>query len=170
MPDGFVALERFFRQAAAPSPAGESAESPPPAEMESSDEEPAGGSSAAIADVLAAARRFYAALGDALEAAVDELLRDIACDVLARELALAPADVASIAAAALRRYAATAPLRLRAHPEETGALEGLELPVVADAGLRRGDVVIDVRAGTIDASLGARLEHVLDRPVQSVTP
>lgn len=112
---------------------------------------------------FAAVRRFRAALADALETALDILLRDIACDVLARELALAPADLAAIATAALERYGAEAPLRVRAHPDDVAALEGVAVSVAADAGLRRGDLAIDLRTGTIDASLGARLACALAR-------
>lgn len=111
---------------------------------------------------LAAVRRFRAALCDALDAALDELRRAIARDVLARELRLAPADVAAIAAGALERYAGERPLRLRVHPDDAAALATGDLNVVADAGLRRGDVAIDLHAGTIDATLGARLACVME--------
>ena len=114
-------------------------------------------------DELAAVRRYHAALSDALDAALDALLRDVARDVLGRELTLAPVDVAAIATKALKRYQSEGPLRLRVHPDDVAALSGATLNVVADAGLRRGDVAIDLRAGTIDATLGARLECVLEQ-------
>ena len=91
-------------------------------------------------------RRFHAALADALDVALEGLLRDVACDVLARELSLAPADVAAIAVRALARYANESPVRVRMHPEEISRVAGMNVPVVADSELRRGDVAIDVRA------------------------
>lgn len=115
------------------------------------------------ADVCAEIRRFHAALADAVDAALHEIVRDVACEVLGRELQLATADVAAIARSALERFASDVPLRLRVHPHDASALATLGLPVVQDAALRRGDVVIELRSGTIDASLGTRLETVLER-------
>ena len=114
-------------------------------------------------EALAAFRRFHAALADALDAALHDLLREIACDVLARELALQPADVAAIAANVLERFAAEEPLRIRVHPGDLRLLPPLTVATLADPGLRRGDVIVEVRSGTIDATLGARLEAVLAR-------
>jgi flagellar biosynthesis/type III secretory pathway protein FliH len=109
----------------------------------------------------AAARRFNAALCDALAFSLERLVRDIACEVLARELELAPCDVATIAARALDRYAGEGVVRVRVHPGDVPVCATLDVPVVADRSLRPGDVVFDVRCGSIDASLGARLEAVL---------
>jgi flagellar biosynthesis/type III secretory pathway protein FliH len=168
MLDGFVPLHVFLHRAAAADSACEDAgEATSPAAGAGLVDEMQVEERRGVFDALAAARRFHAALADAADAALDNLLRNIACDVLGRELALAPADVASIVAAALERYAADSPVRLRAHPDETSALGGFNLAVIADRGLRRGDVAIDVRAGTIDASLGARLEHVLDSAIEA---
>ena len=158
MPEEFVPLDEFFRRSPPEvSPSGPTqSQRPSPA-----DEAAAEPARCGFADALAAARRFRAALADALEAATGELLRDIACDVLARELELAPADVTAIAATALERYAADCPVSLRAHPDETAALATFGVAVIADPTLRRGDVALDLRDGTIDASLGARLDCVL---------
>ena len=163
MPDGFVPLEAFFAREAIVEPAVRNpvdVEIPPagpPVREEVLVDERYGD-----VDAPAAVRRFHAALADALDAALDGLLRAVARDVLGRELALAPADVAVIADAALKRYAADFPVRLRAHPDDVTLLAGLNLAVTADRELRRGDVAIDVRSGTIDASLDARLERVLE--------
>lgn len=160
MAEGFVPLDAFLRECepAAP-PAGV-----PAARIENSGASPQPREEACeCAGALASVRRFHAALADALDFALDELLRDVACDVLARELTIAPADVVAIAARALARYAAESPVRLRAHPDEIACLTGMNVPVTADSELRRGDVAIDLRAGTIDASLGARLLCALER-------
>jgi hypothetical protein len=114
-----------------------------------------------LLDVLGEARRFRAALADALDVAVERLLRDIASDVVARELQLGAADVDAIVRAALRRHEREWPLRVRAHPDDMGALGDVDCAVAADAALRRGDLAFDLKSGTIDLSLGVRLETAL---------
>lgn len=158
MPDEFVPLDEFFRCSPPEESPPDQARDQTPIQTDEAASEP---TCYDVDDALAGARRFRAALADAVDAATGELLRDIACDVLARELALAPADVAAIAATALERYAADCPVRLRAHPDETAALATFGVAVIGDPSLRRGDVALDLRDGTIDASLGARLDCVL---------
>ncbi|MBV8638441.1 MAG: hypothetical protein JO322_10170 [Candidatus Eremiobacteraeota bacterium] len=106
------------------------------------------------------ARRFRAALADALDACVEELLRDVAGDVLARELRLAPCDVRAIVERAVERYGVD-PLCIRVNSADARAFEATGEKVVVDDRVRGGDVFIDIRQGSIDASLGARLERVL---------
>lgn len=111
-------------------------------------------------DVGAAAREarlFRARLADALDDALARLLREVAADVLARELRLAPCDVAEIARRALER----APVvRLRVAPADAGG--GYGLPVAVDPALRAGDAVFELDGGALDARLGVRLASVLD--------
>ncbi|MEO7201186.1 MAG: hypothetical protein ABI431_00970, partial [Candidatus Tumulicola sp.] len=95
MPDGFVPLDRALR--AAPEPQTVSGDLPTSV-VSTNEAEPD------LEDASAEARRFRAALADALALSLERLLRDVACDVLARELLLAPPDVAAIAARALERY------------------------------------------------------------------
>lgn len=154
MPDAFVPLAIYLRTE--PRDAPEPALEPEVAlrAIESGSHE--------LGDALRETRRFRAALADALEAAREDLLRDFAADVLARELILAPADVEGVARRALERiYEDERPLQLRAHPADAGQLHALEVPIVTDATLRRGDVVLELRQGSIDLSLGARLAAVL---------
>ncbi len=113
------------------------------------------------ADVLRAARRFRAGLSDALDAAVQELLQSIAREVLARELELGRAEVAAIVAAALDRFGPQKVLVIRAHPSDLEALAHVDLDCVADDALRPGDLRLELRSGTIDLTLEARLEAVL---------
>ena len=113
------------------------------------------------ADCAHDVRRFYACVADAVEAARADLLRDIAAAVLARELQLAPVELESIAASLLTRFAAEEPLRVLAHPDDVHRLRGLDVPASAGERLRRGDVMLVLRYGSIDASLGARLCDVL---------
>jgi flagellar biosynthesis/type III secretory pathway protein FliH len=114
-----------------------------------------------LESTLRAARRFRAALSDALEAALPQLLRAIAKDVLARELRLEPPETARVIAAALERAADDHVLAIRVHPNEHDAVARLGLATIADAALDPGDCRIELRSGTIDSSLQLRLETVL---------
>ena len=107
-------------------------------------------------ETLRELRLFRAKAADALDAAVHEMLGDVAAEVLARELQLAPADIGRIVNRALKRFAAAEPLRVRVHPHDAQGLH-LALPIRPDESLRPGDAVIELRCGSIDASLGARL-------------
>lgn len=116
-----------------------------------------------IADVFREVRRFRAALADSLEAVRADLLTDLAADVLARELRLAPADIARIVESVLERANIDDVVRILVHPDDVAALEGASISVQSDTRLRRGDASIVLRYGTIDASLGVRLADVLNR-------
>lgn len=110
---------------------------------------------------LRAARRFRAALSDALEAALPQLLAAIAEDVLARELQLEPVAIARVVEAALDRAGGDGVLTIRVHPNDRDAVAELGFTTLADAALCAGDCRIELRSGTIDASLRLRLETVL---------
>lgn len=153
MSSAYVPLAEFLRPI-------ESVSSPEPAPVRSV-ERPRESSSSECDEALRAARRFRAALDDALEAGLEELLGRIARDVLARELLLAPADVCAIVEAARERLADESVLAVRVHPSDLEALDGIDLDVVADRGLERGDLRLQVRSGTIDLTLAARLDAAL---------
>jgi flagellar biosynthesis/type III secretory pathway protein FliH len=108
---------------------------------------------------LADARRYRAALAEALQLSIAELTQDIASEILARELELKPCDIAGVVERAIERYAQT-PVRVRVHAEDAARVPACWQPVI-DEELRVGDVILEVRAGTIDARLGTRLERVL---------
>lgn len=159
MPDGFVPLTSFLRSVndeptipCIPASANGEPE-------ETTAQERAVG--AAYDEQLCAARRFRAALADALDVAVERLLREIANAVLARELELSLADIAAVVTAALDRFAGEKVLSLRVHPQELGALAELKLEKISDDALEPGDVVLELRSGTIDLKLAARLEAAL---------
>lgn len=116
--------------------------------------------SASEEEIAREVRLFHARMREMLEEAVQTMLCDIAADVLARELRIAPADIARIVDAALQRYASEEPLRVRVHPQECARVR-CEAPVVADARLRQGDALIELRSGWVEATLGVRLESVL---------
>lgn len=101
-------------------------------------------------------RLFHARVIEAVDAAVERIVADIAADVLARELLLAPADIDAIVDRALRRFAAEEPLRVRVHPDDAARLH-CGVPVIGDPSLRCADAILELREGSVDASLGVRL-------------
>ena len=111
-------------------------------------------------EALSEVRRFRASLADALEQARFSVLSDIAVEVVGRELQLQPAALRAIVERATERYFDAQPLAVRVHPDEVAEVAAA-YPAIADATLRRGDVTIELRTGTVDARLGVRLERVL---------
>lgn len=110
-----------------------------------------------IQAALRDARLFQARLADAFDEAASRLLRELAADVVGRELRLAPCDIAHI----VRRTRAGAPVvAVRIAPEDAAAL--VDVPVVIDATLRSGDAIVELTGGAIDARLGVRLAQVLE--------
>lgn len=110
-----------------------------------------------LVSALRAARLFRAQLTDALTEAFGTLLRDLAADVLARELRLAPCDLEAL----LQRVAERAPIvRVRVAPSDVVRIAGVS--VEADAGLDPGDAIVELAGGAIDARLGVRLATVLE--------
>jgi flagellar biosynthesis/type III secretory pathway protein FliH len=126
-------------------------EEPPPLEPSPDDE--------LVADVCARVRRFRAMLDDALDRTLADLLREIAVDVVGRELLLAPADLAAIVRRACERCAEI-PVAVRVHPSQQPLCD-FDVPVLPDPLLRNGDVQIELRSGSIDARLGVRIEQML---------
>lgn len=113
-------------------------------------------------ETLAELRRFRAAVSDAVDVAVRSVLCDVAADVLARELELAPANIEAIVTRACTRYASDGVICARVHPDEAAQVRNTGVDAIADPALRRGDAILCVRSGTIDVTLGARLGAVLD--------
>lgn len=111
-------------------------------------------------ELLREVRLFRARIAEALEQTLRTLLCDIAAEVLARELELAPADIAALVRRVLERFAQEEPLRVRAHPEDAPHLN-CGVPVIEDARLPQGDVVIELHDGAVVSSLGMRLDAVL---------
>lgn len=105
-------------------------------------------------------RLFHARVREGIDAAVDTLISDIAADVLGRELLSEPANLRNIVSRLVERYFADEPVRVRVSPSDAADLR-CALPVVADERLRSGDAVLELRCGSVDATLGARLSDVL---------
>ncbi len=120
------------------------------------------------ADAVAAvreARLFRARLADAFDDAVARLLRELATDVLARELRLAPCDLAAIVRAVGERapvvrvcIAACDATALAGGP----LIRGCDAAVVEDPALAAGDAIVEFAGGALDARLGVRLATVLE--------
>ena len=118
---------------------------------------------AAVLDELALLR---VAAADALRAAMRRALDAFAHDVLARELELAPADVAALAERALVSFAAYEPIGIVACPADAARIAAA-LPVRADAALAPGDVIVEVRDGAIESTFDLRRDAALDAATAS---
>ena len=115
----------------------------------------------AVARVLGESARWYARLNDALDAACARLLRDIAAGVLARELQLAPCEIA-VVVERIRDEMLGEPLCVRLHPEDAAQWTDASLPCRRDDSLVPGDALLELHEGSIDARFGVRLQAVLD--------
>jgi len=110
-----------------------------------------------VADALRDARLFRARLADAFAEAAQRLLRELACEVLARELRVAPCDLAAL----VQRVRERVPVvRVRVAAADLGAVTGV--PLVADPALQPGDAIVELAGGALDARLGVRLAAVLE--------
>jgi flagellar biosynthesis/type III secretory pathway protein FliH len=110
--------------------------------------------------VLADVMTFRARLAEAFEGMRERLLTELATEVLARELQLAPVAIEAIARRLVTAFADEEPLALRVSPSDHGAVR-IDIPVEADAQLRRGDAVLVVRDGELESTLGIRLDAIL---------
>jgi flagellar biosynthesis/type III secretory pathway protein FliH len=165
MSEGFITLASFLRPLR-PEPVSAALveryfpESPPVQAPEGEE------SLTEYVQTFGAIRRFRAAVADALDVCVQRLLEEIAQNVLARELARAGADVAAIVAKTRERFSDDRLLTVRVHPQDRAALRELAIETVCDESLTPGDIVAELRSGTIDLRLSARLENALACCVQ----
>jgi hypothetical protein len=111
-----------------------------------------------------AARLFRARLADAFDDAAARLLRELACDVLARELRLAPCELSALVRRARERMPV---VRVRVAACDVVRVgmplsHNRDVEVIADSALVGGDAVVEVAGGAFDARLGVRLATVLE--------
>lgn len=107
--------------------------------------------------VLHDARLFRARLADAFDDVSAKLVRELAADVLMRELRLAPCDLAAL----VQRVRERAPIvRVRVAAADVDSVRGV--PVVIDPALEAGDAIVELAGGAVDARLGVRLAGVLE--------
>ncbi len=97
---------------------------------------------------------------ESFERASADLLGKLAYDVLARELALAPADLSALAARALSLLAEHEPIALAVAPCDVGALQ-TTLPLRADASLEPGDLNVEVRDGAFESRFALRVRDTI---------
>jgi len=149
MPNRFVSLATRLREPASIAPEV-------PGDAPSADEEPVRAPSGAIDDCA----MFRARLLEAFDRARATFIADLATEVLARELQLAPASIDAIAARIVADYSDEMPVRLRVSPGDRERVQ-VDLPIEVDPSLRSGDVVLVVRDGSLESTLGARLDAVV---------
>lgn len=114
----------------------------------------AGDERAAVRD----ARLFRARLADAFDDAFGRLLRELATEVLARELRIAPCDLVAL----IERIGRDAPfVRVRVAPADAAHEYGV--PSIVDPMLEPGDAVLELAGGARDLRLGVRLAGVLEK-------
>ncbi|MDQ2680444.1 MAG: flagellar assembly protein FliH [Candidatus Eremiobacteraeota bacterium] len=103
---------------------------------------------------------FRARVAESFETACDRLVREFARELLARELHLGPADITEIVRTACVGIERDNILRIRVNPQDATGLS-TDIPVSSDHSLARGDAIIELCHGSIDASLGVRFESLL---------
>ncbi len=114
----------------------------------------------ARADIVQELALMRLAALEAFERATADLLASLAQDVLARELAIAPADLGALAARALAQFAEHEPIAIVVAPGDAAAFE-TPLPVRVDASLDAGDLAIDVRDGHFESRFALRLREAV---------
>ncbi|MGI4876707.1 MAG: FliH/SctL family protein [Janthinobacterium lividum] len=98
---------------------------------------------------------------DTVRGAFLNLVKALAEAAVAAELQVNPAVISRLVDTALASVETRDGIIVRLHPDDVGVLV-LDLPVVADAALVRGTVVIDGPSFVVRASLEARLAVILE--------
>ncbi len=99
---------------------------------------------------------------EAFERATTTLLQALARDVLARELALAPAAIATLVDAALVAASASEPVTIVVSPADRVYVHAT-VPLRVDESLVAGDVIVEVRDGAFVSTFALRLDDALAR-------
>ena len=110
-----------------------------------------------LKDAWRDARLFRAQLEEAFDDALARMLRDLAADVLVRELRLAPCDLAALIGRAVQR----APF-VRVRVAAGDGARDYAIPSVVDPKLESGDAILELSGGALDLRLGVRLATVLE--------
>lgn len=135
--------------------------STPLAEPISSCADPTGAEDGALSEMLGDLALARLAALEAYDRAVPRLVEALARDVLGRELILAPADIAKLAANLRGAFAADGPVGLVVSAGDAARFAG-EFPVRIDPRLKDGDLVLEVRDGEIDASFPLRCRLAIE--------
>lgn len=113
------------------------------------------------AEVLSELVRMRLFALEAFERGVESLLASFAREVLARELATAPADLTALASQAVAAFHRDEPVRLVIGPADAARVTS-SLPVRVDPALQAGDLVVEVATGAFESPLAFRLASALD--------
>jgi flagellar biosynthesis/type III secretory pathway protein FliH len=153
MADRFVSLASLLR------PQPEPPIEPASAAADTTDAAPVVPPAAAATppEMLTECKVFRARLLDAFDHARAKLVQDLAAEVLGRELELAPPAIDVLAARLIENHAEEIPVRLRVSPADRERVR-IDLPIDVDPSLRSGDLVLIVRDGMLESTLGLRLE------------
>jgi hypothetical protein len=155
VPDGFVTLAVLVRGPATPP-------DPEPLERAEPNVAPPQPPAPLPPAILCELARLRLAAAEAYERGAAALLASLARDVLARELLLAPADLAALVATAPATCGAREPVTLVVSSADAASLaDRTPLPVRIDPALGAGDLVVEVRDGAYASPLRFRLERVL---------
>lgn len=121
----------------------------------------------AHADIVHELALMRLAAREAFERTTVALLDALAKDVLARELSIAAADVASLVERALAAFGNCEPVGLAISGADRGRVHAA-LPVRIDDALEAGDLIVDVSDGAIASTFAFRLEDALARVALAV--
>lgn len=89
------------------------------------------------------------------------LLEQFADVVLGRELMLEPIEIDELARRIWESASDAEPIVLRVHPDDAATLDATEVPIRSDPSLQRGDLVLELRDGEIDARYAVRRADVI---------
>ncbi|MGN2247595.1 FliH/SctL family protein [Frateuria sp. GZRR35] len=123
---------------------------------------------ARLASICEQAARPLEALDAAVEQELAQLAMLVARRVIAQELAARPELIAqAVRQAAAALPAATRELRVRLHPDDLALMRELEATethwqLVADPALKRGDCLLDSERSRLDARVETRLAVMID--------
>ena len=163
MGESFIPLAALVRGASAPAAASEPSTDAPI--VAGSMDAPAQRAEAfAYADAIGDLALMRLAALDGYERACARLLESLASEVLGRELALAPADLAALLQRALAAFSEQEPLAVVLSPHDAGRVR-VPLPVRIDPALSAGDLVIEVSDGELESYFAFRTQAALARAV-----
>ena len=159
MDERFVSLASLLR--VAPTPPRTPAAGPPTAPAVERSVAP-GVIDFAHADLVHDLALMKLAAGEAFENASRRLLRLLANDLLGRELLLGPVDLEGLVRGALAELSDSGPVALAVSAADAERVRA-PLPVRVDPALGAGDLVVEVRDGTLESHFTFRLESALER-------
>lgn len=106
---------------------------------------------------------------ESFERAARDMLVSFAQELLGRELALAPVDVAALLRRAVASFAELEPVHVVVSPEDESRAAAIPLPLRTDPELAAGDFIIAVRDGALESPRSFRLKAILEGVLPSAT-